>query len=236
MGILPGAGISTFGLILASDSHNELRKQFPSARICGSQGPSVPLRKCSDRSVRKHRMTQPLTNLVAKFPFAGRLEWIGVRPSTHEPMRGVPSAACSRTSGLEGDRYRGPAGGPRLVTLFQQEHLTIVGQLLRRGPIAPESTRRNLLISGFNLLACKNRYFRIGECVLRGTRFCHPCSKMESTIGPGGYAAMVGHGGLTATVLKEGVLNVGDVVELLPEYAPPAELDDSPSSLTSPRN
>jgi MOSC domain-containing protein YiiM len=75
--------------------------------------------------------------------------------------------------------------------------------------------RRNLVIKGINLLALKNAKFRIGSVFFQTTGFCHPCSKMEVTLGAGGYNAMRGHGGLTAQVLQEGLLRLGDRLTVL---------------------
>jgi MOSC domain-containing protein YiiM len=98
------------------------------------------------------------------------------------------------------------------VTLIQREHLNVIAGLLRRDGISPELTRRNLVVSGVNLLALKGERFRVGEVLLEGTGPCEPCSRMEENLGPGGYNAMRGHGGITARVLEGGVLRIGDTV------------------------
>jgi MOSC domain-containing protein YiiM len=72
---------------------------------------------------------------------------------------------------------------------------------------------------GINLLALKGRRFRVGEAVLETSGECHPCSRMEETLGVGGYNALRGHGGLTARVIKGGVIRVGDTVARLDEPA-----------------
>jgi len=73
--------------------------------------------------------------------------------------------------------------------------------------------RRNIVVSGLNLLALKGKQFRIGSVVLEYTGLCHPCSKMETALGPGGYNnAMRGHGGITTRVIEAGEIALGDDV------------------------
>ena len=79
--------------------------------------------------------------------------------------------------------------------------------------------RRNLVISGINLLAIKplfpnqSHHLYIGDVVLEITGICAPCSRMEELLGVGGYNAMRGHGGVNAKVIKAGILKKGDAVK-----------------------
>jgi len=148
--------------------------------------------------------SSPLQVLLNTLPQVGQVQWIGVRPSRGEPMAELETVQISLEKGLEGDRFSGRTGNPRQVTLIQQEHLAVIAGCLGLETLSPSLLRRNIVVSGINLLALKDKYFRIGEALLEFTGLCHPCSKMERQLGEGGYNAMRGHGGITARVCEAG--------------------------------
>ena len=99
--------------------------------------------------------------------------------------------------------------------MIQQEHLAVIAALARSGPIDPAGLRRNLVVSGINLLSLKNATLRVGEALIQIVGPCQPCSRMEEVIGPGGYAAMRGHGGMTARILEGGLIGIGSAVSVV---------------------
>ena len=115
--------------------------------------------------------------------------------------------------GLAGDHYAGSSGN-RSITLIQAEHIATISSLLHIDSIKPEELRRNIVVSGINLLALKGREFVIGTAVLRMTGLCHPCSRMEENLGEGGYNAVRGHGGIKARVIKTGEIRLWDKVSV----------------------
>jgi len=148
--------------------------------------------------------SSPIQVLLDTLPQVGQVQWIGIRPSRSEPMAELETVQISLEKGLEGDRFHGHSGNPRQVTLIQQEHLAVIAACLGLETLSPSLLRRNIVVSGINLLALKDKYFRIGEALLELTGLCHPCSKMERQLGEGGYNAMRGHGGITARVCESG--------------------------------
>ncbi len=156
-----------------------------------------------------------IKKLLLTMPQTGTVQWIGIRSERKAPLTAVKSVAANTENGLTGDHFNGKYSNKRQVTLIQKEHLDTVASIMQQTTIDPGLTRRNIVISGINLLALKDQKFRIGQATLEGTGYCHPCSQMETNLGEGGYNAMRGHGGITACVIQEGEIKVGDGINLL---------------------
>ena len=169
----------------------------------------------------------PLGRLLRAPMRPGRLDWIGLRPARRAPMRAVDEARLDVADGLVGDRYAG-RGGQRQVTLIQAEHLPAIAACLGLERLGPAALRRNLVVSGLNLLALAGGRLRIGDALLEVTGLCHPCSRMEETLGVGGYNAVRGHGGLTARVLRPGGIRLGDAVRRADDTADDAAAGGGP--------
>ncbi len=154
-----------------------------------------------------------IKELMKTIPQTGKVEWVSIRPERRGEVKALESVLVSIENGLEGDHYSGTSS-KRQVTLIQAEHLSAVASILKQEKIDPALTRRNIVVSGINLLAFADQQFQIGEAILEMTGPCHPCSRMEENLGEGGYNAMRGHGGITAKVVNGGTIKIGDEVKL----------------------
>ena len=156
---------------------------------------------------------QTIAELLAIHPQIGRVEWIGASPARRAPLQSLTNARIEAGTGLAEDHHARSGRSKRQVTLIQWEHLAVVASILGRDTLPPDLIRRNIAVSGINVAALKDQRFRIGHVLLEGTGYCHPCSRMEEVLGPGGYQAMRGHGGITARVLEGAEVACGDRVQ-----------------------
>jgi len=147
---------------------------------------------------------------------AGELQWIGIRPGRRQAMQSLQQVNALETLGLEGDhRCTKTPGSARQVTIISREYIQQIEHFSGHNDIAPELLRRNLVVSGINLTAIRHQRIRIGAAEFETNALCHPCSRMEQAFGEGGVAAMLGHGGLCAKIVKSGLIKVGDTVSLV---------------------
>jgi MOSC domain-containing protein YiiM len=157
-----------------------------------------------------------LSERLKLVPQVGRITWIGVRPEHGAAMLPLDAVELLEDRGARGDvAARGKAGGNRQVTLAQEEHFAVLAGLTGALEVRPEQLRRNLAVAGINLIALVKLRFAIGDAVLVGTGNCAPCGKLDDTLGPGGFQAARGHGGITARVERGGVVRLGDAVRVL---------------------
>lgn len=169
-------------------------------------------------------MTVDLRELSSRFPHAGQVTAIYVRPVRRGAPLLLEQAVAIAGRGLQDDHIAARSqGGKRQVTLLQAEHLPVIAAMTGRQDVDPALLRRNLVIAGLNLAAARSLFHDrplvlcIGDGVqLALTGSCDPCSRMEEALGAGGYNAMRGHGGMTARVLAGGIIRAGDMVRCVP--------------------
>ena len=167
-----------------------------------------------------------LRQLTQHFSQHGKLDAIYLRPGRGQPCLKPDQVQAIANVGLQGDRASlrqssTANGSKRQVTLLQAEHLAVIAALTGHLQVDPALLRRNLIVSGINLLATKSLFkdqplhILIGDVLLEVTGPCEPCSKMEHVLGKGGYNAMRGHGGMTARIIRGGLLHIGDTVQVV---------------------
>jgi MOSC domain-containing protein YiiM len=150
------------------------------------------------------------------------LRGIWIASAAGEPLVSRAEIRAIPGRGLEGDRYffgcghfSDWPGDGRDVTLIEEETLAVIH--VEHGlDLGEGRSRRNLVTSGIALADLHNRLFRIGTAIFRAARPCPPCQYLEGITEAGVFDALKSRGGFRADVIEEGILRVGDAIELLP--------------------
>jgi MOSC domain-containing protein YiiM len=143
----------------------------------------------------------------------GRLEAIWLKRAHRGKMDPVVEATAVQGKGLAGDVN---TSRRRQVTIIEREAWDRMMSELDADS-SPVGRRANLMVSGVALEETRGRVLRIG-----GVRFAiggetTPCERMDEYL-PGLRDAMRPHwrGGVFAQVLDDGILAIGDAVQLEP--------------------
>lgn len=134
----------------------------------------------------------------------------GQAPGEH-PMTAVDRIECVAARGIRGDRffdYKEDYKGQ--ITFFSLEVFETLRRELGLPGAQPETTRRNVFVSGADLNQFIGREFEIQDVRFAGVEECRPCYWMNRAFGDDRTEAWLkGRGGLRARVLTSGTLYTG---------------------------
>ena len=127
------------------------------------------------------------------------------------PLVEVPRIECVAGHGIRGDRfydYRKNYKGQ--VTFFSSE---VFEKLCANFGINDKPAgvlRRNVIVSGVDLLSLIGQEFEIQGVRFRGTQHCAPCEWMNTAFAPGAERFLKDNAGLRAQILTDGTVAIGD--------------------------
>jgi MOSC domain-containing protein YiiM len=120
--------------------------------------------------------------------------------------------------GLTGD-WRSRKGRGRQITIVEVETLEHVAARLSMEAVPSGASRRQVVVRGVDLNATLGKQLRMGDVLVSVEAPCDPCSKMETSIGPGARQAMLDRGGVCGRVLEGGAIRPDDLVIVVEENA-----------------
>jgi MOSC domain-containing protein YiiM len=133
------------------------------------------------------------------------------QPPGNFPLVEVSKVECVAGRGLRGDRYfdfRENYKGQ--ITFFSMEVFERLCANFEIKDKAAGVLRRNLIVSGVDLLSLIGQEFEIQGIRFRGTQHCAPCGWMNIAFAPGAEQFLKDNAGLRAQILTDGTIAVGD--------------------------
>lgn len=140
------------------------------------------------------------------------------KPPDDYPLVEVPRIECVAGHGIRGDRfydYRENYKGQ--ITFFSSEVFAKLAGHFGLTSKSPGVLRRNIIVSGIDLLELIGEEFAIQGVRLRGTGHCKPCYWLDQAFAPGTEEFLEENGGLRAEILSDGAITIGDAQLVLAE-------------------
>jgi len=145
-----------------------------------------------------------------------RIESILIRPKKGEAVQILESCDLVAGCGISGDHhYQTNCLNKDQVTLIESEAL-VAAERDYSISLSHEESGRNLLTSGVYLNHLVGKVFQIGEAKLLGIELCEPCGTLERSTKKGVIKALIHRGGLRAEIIKSGLIQTGDTVNIGP--------------------
>ncbi len=132
-------------------------------------------------------------------------------PPDDFPLLAADEIECVAGHGIQGDRFFDYADDYKgQITFFSKEIFDLMSEAFALTTKSPGVLRRNVIVSGVDLMKLIGTDFELQGVQFRGTAHCAPCHWMDTAFAPGAEKFLAGRGGLRARILSDGRIGVGD--------------------------
>lgn len=127
------------------------------------------------------------------------------------PFLETERVECVAGRGLRGDRFFDYADDYKgQITFFSREVFDLMTQYFGVTTKSPGVLRRNLIVSGVDLMDLIGKEFELQGVRFCGSAHCKPCYWMDTAFAPGAEKFLALRGGLRARILSDGEVHVGE--------------------------
>ena len=146
----------------------------------------------------------------------GKIEAINISSISEAETVYVNQAFLEKNKGIVNDRYYNNfKHSMEQVTLIDKEEIDLFNYNIKKN-IDYKDFRRNIIVSGLNLIKCINKTILINDVKLKIHEICQPCKYLQDKLRtPELVKLLVNKSGVRAEIITSGFIKVNDRVEFI---------------------
>ena len=146
----------------------------------------------------------------------GKIEAINISSISEAETVYVNQAFLEKNKGIVNDRYYNNfKHSMEQVTLIDKEEIDFFNYNIKKN-IDYKDFRRNIIVSGLNLIKCINKTILINDVKLKIHEICQPCKYLQDKLKtPELVKLLVNKSGVRAEIITSGFIKVNDRVEFI---------------------
>ena len=146
----------------------------------------------------------------------GKIEAINISSTSEAKTVYINQAFLEKNKGIVNDRYYNNfKHSMEQVTLIDKEEIDLFNYNIKKN-IDYKDFRRNIIVSGLNLIKCINKTILINDVKLKIHEICQPCKYLQDKLRtPELVKLLVNKSGVRAEIITSGFVKVNDRVKII---------------------
>jgi MOSC domain-containing protein YiiM len=146
----------------------------------------------------------------------GKIEAINISSISEAETVYINQAFLEKNKGIVNDRYYNNfKHSMEQVTLIDKEEIDLFNYNIKK-KIDYKDFRRNIIVSGLNLIKCINKTILINDVKLKIYEICQPCKYLQDKLNtPELVKLLVNKSGVRAEIITSGFIKVNDRVKVI---------------------